>query len=454
MIQKTTVFVIFCILVSYSNAQSFRYGNALYVNLNQGEQYSFKGVSVKVLAIENTWTKVQIDQQEKWLNVARRELPLEIAGIRVFVADHKNLKALTTDDYVHQLLTKDVILCLSDASFPLLDTSQFTFPIARSDGFEWSMEEDSHLFAYLGLSEWIAPNYYRSHEGMDISLHQFRGKKQSPVVAIEDGTITLAVDSTITGSKDGCITLRSSSDSTIYYIYRHTLPTTHQVKVGDEVNKGQILSHIWGDNRWGHLHFAVVKREDMPDYEDRYTSTIGFFPQMFELYNGSLELKTKLFTEGNFEFGQFRWLCDNSQKLDAFNTNVGFGWNLGRWSKTGKVERVRSAKGGNARLWKTLHQGTPAASTNPENFYEFSIQVENGLYQVDLVIGDLELPTAQIVMIENKNLGIYRLLPGDFKPLSQESISVEDNLLTIRLELVDPNICAGISQLSFVKIEK
>ena len=58
------------------------------------------------------------------------------------------------------------------------------------------------------------------------------------------------------------------------------------------------------------------------------------------------------------------------------------------------------------------------------------------------------------IMIENKNLGIYRLLPGDFKPLSQESISVEDNLLTIRLELVDPNICAGISQLSFVKIEK
>ena len=137
MIQKTTVFVIFCILVSYSNAQSFHFGNVLYVNLNQGEEYSFKGVSVKVLAIENTWTKVQIDQQEKWLNVARRELPLEMAGIRVFVADHKNLKALTTDDYVHQLLTKDVILCLSDASFPLLDTSQFTFPIARSDGFEW-----------------------------------------------------------------------------------------------------------------------------------------------------------------------------------------------------------------------------------------------------------------------------------------------------------------------------
>jgi hypothetical protein len=158
------------------------WGDAVYVNLAAGESYDFAGATVALVAVENNFCTVAVNGKPRQLVVARRALPTEIEGVRVFVADNRHVADLTetqANRNVHAALTKDALLCLSDPSRPLLDPDRYIFPISREDGFEWTMHENSHMFAYL--------RPVRSHEGIDLDLSDARGGEMHALVAPEDG---------------------------------------------------------------------------------------------------------------------------------------------------------------------------------------------------------------------------------------------------------------------------
>ena len=432
--------------------EKFTFGNTTYYNLFVNDSLNHEGRCIKVLELKNSWTLIQIDDTSHWLNVAKRTLPVEAKGLKFFIADQVNVKGMTTDAHVHNLLNKDVLIGVSNTQ--LLDDRQFTFPISRKDGFEWELAEDSHMFAFLGLNTWVGPNYFRSHEGIDINMHEARGKDIHPLVAIEDGTVVIAADSSVTKTRDGCIILKSESMENIYYVYKHTNPPTHRVKVGDKVKKGQFLSYIWGDNRWGHLHFAIVYRTEDPTYSDRYTNVINTFPQLYELYFGDLQSRKKVRTKGEFTFGHRYWTVKNLLRRDRFDEKVGYGWELGDWCGSQKVEYVndRNKEGGNVRLLKVLYKDQPAECTNPNDYYKFNVIVENGTYLVSAVVGDLELPTSQKVFVEDQFLADYQLDAGVYKHTGNREVVVDDGQFTLRLELRDDKTPAGISQLNFSRL--
>lgn len=435
------------------SADTVTFGNALYVNLSQGERFEYQGKTIEVAALEHHRSLVKVENEQAWLEVARRSLPQVIGGVRIFVSDQINVKNLTTDPDKHNLLRKDVLLCLSDPAEPLLEPSQFIFPISKQDGYEWQMEEDSHMFAYLGLSTWISPGYYRSHEGIDLNMHEARGKEMHPLVAIEPGTVVLVADSTVTGTYDGCIILKSDTQDNIYYVYKHTHPKTHWVKAGQKVGKGELLSYIWGDHVWGHLHFAIVYRTDTPGYKDRYKTLLNIFPQLYELYSGNLGPVLRVRKEGRFTFGHRKETCRNFKRLDAFNPLTGYGWKLGKWCVAQRVEEAESDSGGNARLWHKLHSGTKAESENRQAFYEFEVAVENGRYVVSAVVGDSFLPSSQKVSFEDVPARTYAIRKGgSYKKTDDHEIQVADGRLTVRLELPDEEKCAGIKELHFKKM--
>lgn len=434
------------------SSEAVTFGNAVYVNLSVGEKFNYLGKTIEVVALKNHLTQIKVERDTAWLKVARRLLPTEIGGLRVFVSDQINVKNLTTDPEKHNLLQKDVLLSISDPSKPLLDPYKFTFPISNRDGYEWMMEEDSHMFAYLGANEWFGLDYFRSHEGIDMNMHEARGKEIHPLVAIEDATVILVADSTVTKSYDGCIILKSDSQKDIFYVYKHTNPRTHKVKEGQKVKKGDVLSYIWGDNVWGHLHFAIVHRTDTPGYNDRYTNLLNVFPQMYEVDNGHLKTKKNVRNEGHFTFGHRKQLCRNFKRLDEYNELIGYGWKLGEWCKPQRVESVESDWGGNARLNKVLYSNSKAESENPKSYFDFEVDVENGIYEVNAIIGDSFAPTSQKLFFEDKEIGTFKVNKGEYKKTDSFKVNVKDNKLTVRLELTDDETTAGINELNFKKI--
>jgi hypothetical protein len=48
---------------------------------------------------------------------------------------------------MHGATTRDALICLSDPGQPLLDPRLFTFPVGRDDGFVYTMDAHSHMFA-------------------------------------------------------------------------------------------------------------------------------------------------------------------------------------------------------------------------------------------------------------------------------------------------------------------
>jgi len=270
------------------------WGNAVYVNLNIGDTLPYLGKSVTLLGVTNNIVTVSVDGKTCTLAVAQLTLPAVINGVRVFVADTRPVAALTTDEeypLVHAALTGDALLCLSDLARPLLDPDRFTFPISRDDGFCWSMAENSHMFAYLRPQ--------RSHEGIDIDLTPARGKEIHALVAIEDGTVRWVEHGQ---PPEACLLLESESQPGLYYIYQHLNRDKVFVQPGQSVKRGDRLAYTCGDWRWGHLHFSVVGAGGQPEYADRYRYLLNCFPQLAELWHGSLAIETPVRTSGKFRF--------------------------------------------------------------------------------------------------------------------------------------------------------
>lgn len=424
------------------------FGNAVYVDLAIGESFRYMDRTVRLAAIDGDSCTVEVGGERRRLRVARRALPEVIGGVRVFAADNRNVKRATTDaksPEVHGALTLDALLCLSDSAKPLLDPQRFTFPISRTDGFEWTMEEDSHMFAWL--------NPERSHEGIDIDLHDARGKKRHALVAIEAGVVRW-VDASSAGGKEACILLESAAEPGTWYIYQHMNRDMVMVRAGQRVERGQPLGYIWGDWQWGHLHFAVVGYGKQPEYKNRYRCVLNVFPQLYELWRGDLQPRNRVWTAGDFTFDKTYWACRNFKRLSRYDDLVGYGWRLDDACVAGVVEQVpgrEQQEPQNARLRKTLYAGTPIAAVHPVNHYDFEVAVEPGEYAVSVRVGDRLARSWQRVRLEGSEAGAYALGANQFAWTPEKTVAVHDGRLTIRIELKDAHSWAGLSQLRFAR---
>lgn len=451
---KHFLFILFFFLIYTPNLKAgtkiepdFVFGNTSYFNLNVGETINFHDNEVKLLQLKNHYNQLKIGNDTVWLKVSRRTLPIIVSGMRIFVADNKNVKALKKDSGVHGLLIKDVLLCLSNITEKLLNPNKYFFPISFNDGFLWSAEEDSHMFSYdkrTGKEHWL-------HSGIDIDLHDARGKEKHWIVAVENSTVIWVEDKNLDeANKEACVLMESESQPGIYYVYNHLYNKKIAVKKGDILVRGEPIGTIWGDELWGHLNFSVIISDTIPDYESKDFNTINIFPQLYELYFKQTYSFSRIYTKGKITFGQHCYLNGNKKNVIAFEDYTGKGWKLYNWNTADRVDFISKGIEGNARLNKKMFMGEKASCTNPDNWYDYEINVRNGVYRIRAKVGDYFLQSWQKVEFEGVHAATYSLKSGDLKWTSEKVVRVRDGKLTVRIFVDEKkNTIAGLSEIVF-----
>jgi len=434
-----------------NSTPDFSWGSSYYYNLDIGESISFNNIEVKLLKTENHLNQIKIGSDTVWLKVARRSLPFETEGVRIFIADNKNIKNLSSDKSVHGLLTKEALICLSRSDNLMLDPDKYIFPVSFNDGFLWGAEEDSYIFSWLGEDESRGTGFYRTYEGIGIDLHDARGQEKHWIVAIEDSRVVWVKDKGADGfENEACVLLESRSQPGIYYVYNHLYNKNILIKQGRDIVRGELIGTIWGDESWGHLQFSVLKSDTFPGYNTCFNNVINGFPQLYNLYFGQAFYQTRTFNKGRITFGKPRYVNGNQKNTLEYEAYAGKGWKEGRWNIAGKVECVVQDREGNARLKKVLFENTPAESINPQNFYDYEINVLNGGYRIRACVGDLRLPSWQKVEFEGVAAMTRALDPGEYEWTTERIVKVNDGKLTVRI-YIDPENkkVAGLSEIVF-----
>ena len=450
------VIIIICIgfyfksIAEEPTAPDFIFGNAAYYNIDIGESLFYSGIEICLLKMENQYNSLKVGDDTVTVKVSRRSLPLNVSGLRIFVADNKNVKSLTSDSEVHHLLNKDALICVSDFSEPLLNKNDYVFPVNFNSGFTWSCEEESYLFSFLGLDKSRGEEYYRSYEGIGFDMTELPGYGKHWIAAMENSTVVWIKEGKT--ENEACILLESDSQPGIYYVYDHLDRKSIDVNTGQKMIHGEVLGNAYDDSDWKNFQFAVVKTDSVPDYSNRFRNVVNFFPQIFELYFGQSFEFSKTYTKGHILFGLPSDLSGNREYAEAFEEYTGKGWLLGKWNPTEKVEWVSGKKKGNVRLRKELFSGTNAACENPENYFEYELNVPNGTYRIRANLGDIELPSWQKITFEGISAGTFELKPGELTWTGEKIVIVEDRKLTVRIYLDEENNkVAGLSEIVFQK---
>lgn len=445
---------IFCISKVAGQSETmpeFTWGNTQFYNLNIGDSLIFRGSAIELISVNNHYNLIRVGNDTLDIKVSRRSLPFLVNGFRIFVAGNRCVKSLTPNQEAHNLLTGDVLIGLSGADQSLLDHGRYIFPVSFNDGYLWNTEEDTHMFSYPGKAGLLKEKDFRSHEGMDFDLHDARGIQKHWLVAVEACNVVWVEDK-IPGASDqeACILLESISQPGIYYVYDHLYNKNIQVRKGQKLVRGEVLGTIWGDDKWGHLQFAVVKSDTVPSYSNRYHNLVNCFPMIHELYFEQSYRFVKTYSKGKISFGLPPQTNGNQKNVLAFEDYTGKGWLLGKWNPADKVEWVEKNTEGNARLLKNLFKGSKANAINPENWYDYEISVPNGIYRIRARMGDVESSTWQKVEFEGIAAGTYTLNPGEQKWTTERIVRVNDRRLTIRIHVDDKkNTPAGIGEIVF-----
>ena len=151
-------------------------------------------------------------------------------------------------------------------------------------------------------------------------------------------------------------------------------------------------------------------------------------------------------------FGKPRSQNGNQKNAGPFEFYSGKGWITEKWNVADKVDYATKSNDGNVRLGKTLFSGSPAVCINPNNWYDYEINVHNGTYRIRAKVGDVSLPTWQKIVFNRIEAGIFTLKAGEFVWTSEKVVKVNDGKLTVRI-FVDENNekTAGISEIVFQK---
>jgi len=448
-------FVLFAVLYQVKSQQAdaadFRWGNGFYYNLNVGESVTFKEMEVKLLNIENHYNQLKIGADTLWIKVARRTVPEQLGGLRIFVADNKKVKSLTPNSPVHNLLTKDALICLSDSRFPLLDPAQYIFPVSFNDGFMWSADEESYMFSFYKTVETGKQLAYDSFAGIGFDLHDARGQLKHWLVAVENSRVvwveTKGLDET---GNQARLLLESESQPGIYYYYSRLYARNLAVKKGQNLVRGDAIGTAWGDETWGHFQFTVVQSQTEPAPDDCLNNVVNGFPQLFGLYFQHNGYAARSFARGRIQFGKPRRFGGNRKNNMAFEPYSGKGWLLGKWNPADKVEWVSDENDGNVRLKKVLFESTPAQSKNPENYFEYRITAPNGTYRIRAKVGDLFLPTWQKLEFEGVVSPAKSLDAGETDWTGERVINVNDGTINIKIYTDEEGKRgAGLSEIVF-----
>lgn len=432
------------------NPPGFKWGNAVYLNLNIGEPVNFEGKELELLAVKKHLNQLRVNTDSVWVKVSKRTPPAVVSGVRVFVAGNKNEKIISGNSPCFNLIEGDALVCVSNIIHPMLDPKRYIFPVSFNDGFVWEMEEDSYLFSLLTDLE-SEPGIVYPNPGIDIDLHDARGLEKHWLLAIENSKVVWIKDKGIDAEeKEACVLLESESNPGIYYLYEHLYRRNLGVRVGQMVNRGEPVGTAWGDKNWGHLHFAVIKSDTIPQYENRFTNIVNFFPQLYELYHGRTFGFSKSYSKGRILFGQPPWINRNEKNLSEFEEYLGKGWIFDSWNCAEKVQSVTEGNRGNARFSKSMFTGTVVACTNPDDFYTYEISVPNGIYRIRAKVGDLLQPSWQQIVFEGVSAGKFNLDAGELVWTGEKAVKVTDRKLTVRIFVDKENQkVAGLSEIVF-----
>lgn len=454
--RKLCIFLVLITVLFRLNAQQadsadFRWGNGFYYNLNVGESITFNQMEVKLLKVENHYNQIKIGADTLWLKVARRLVPEQLGGVRIFVADNKKVKTLSSGSPVHGLLTKDALVCLSDSHYPLLDPTQYIFPVSFNDGYVWSADEESYMFSYYKTERADNKLSYQPFAGIGFDVHNARGLMKHWLVAVENSRVVWVESKGLDeAGNQACVLLESASQPGIYYYYSRLFAKNLAVKKGQTLVRGDAIGTAWGDQTWGHFQFTVVKSQTEPTLQDCLHNAINGFPQLFGLYFQHNGYATRSFARGRIQFGKPREVNGNQKNSMAFEPYSGKGWLLGNWNVADRVEWVSNKNDGNVRLKKVLFEGSPAQCKNPENYFEYQITVPNGTYRIRAKVGDLNLPSWQKPEFEGVASPAKSLDAGEFEWTGERVVKVYDGTLNVRI-YTDPENekVAGLSEIVF-----
>lgn len=422
----------------------FSWSNSHYYNLKKGESISIAGKTISLLAIDHQFSLLKVDSDTVNLRVARRSLPVLVNGLQVFVADNRNVAALTPGDPVHGLLTGDALICVAEAESKWLAPDDFIFPVSFNHGFLWRGEEDSYMFSLVKDS---VLNVLRSYPGIGIDLNDARGREKHWLVAIEESTVEWIETS---DENSVCVCLSSQNSPGIYYVYDKLYNKNLEVRNGQKIEKGELIGTPWGDNSWGHVLIAVVYSKTVPVYQTRFTNSVNFFPQLFGLYYSNSFSLRNYFTKGKIVFGLTGNASGNTTNASAREEYLGKGWNPCLWNTAEKLDFITKGNDSNVRIGKRNFAGTSAECINPNGFCEYEINVRNGVYRIRARVGDVEKESWQKIEFDGIDAGTYALDAGQQKWTAEKVVKVEDLKLTVRVYFSDnEKLIAGLSELVF-----
>src|SRR5690554_160064 len=428
------------------------WGEGSYYNLKIGESIYYNDKEVKLLQIHNHYNQIKVGSDTLWLKVARRTVPIELDDIRIFVADNRKVNALGTDSCIHNLLIKDVLLCISQTSLPLLNFAQYHFPVSFNDGFVWNAEEDSYTFSFYRSGG--SKSEYYTYPGIGFNMHDARGMQRHWLISVENSRVVWIDDSQVDkNNNQSCILLQSESNPNIYYAYNGIYNKNVVVKKGQRLMRGDAIGAAWGDDTWGHVQFTVINSKTEPLPGEGFCNVVNVFPQLFNLYFRNTSFISKSFSRGKIVFGKPRRLSGNQIFAHEYENYSGRGWITGKWNPADKVEWISEGMNGNVRLKKVLFEGTHARARNPEDHYEFQIAVSNGTYRIRAKVGDVQEASWQKIEFEGVGAAVKSLNAGEFDWTGERVVQVKDGTLNTRIYIDPKNVkVAGISEIVFQKV--
>ncbi len=433
-----------------TDPEDFSWGNGFFYNLNVGESITFNGVEIKVLEIENHYVQLQLETDTFRFKVARRAVAEKYNGVRIYVADNRKVSALAGQSSLHGLLTKDVLLCLSDSRLPLLEPEKYTFPVSFNDGFSWQADEESYMFSFSNRHSTGRVSDYHVSEGIGFDLHDARGQAKHWLVAPENCRVVQIYSGTDNLANQAAILLESESQPGIYYVFSNLFAKNIAVKKGQKLQCGDAVGTAWGDEQWGYSLFSVIFSQTEPSLQNGIFNAINGFPQLFALYFRQDENISRAFSRGRIAFGRLRQLNGNRKNVMAFEPYSGKGWMLDSWCIADKVEWVAAGNEGNARLRKVMFEGTPAECVNPDNYFDYRITVPNGTYRIRAKIGDAYQPSWQKVEFEGVVSAAKSLDAGETFWTGERIVEVKDGSLDVRIYIDADNAkVAGLNEIVF-----
>ena len=448
MIKPVLILLLFsavCSLAQENTTPDFIWGQASYYNMEVGDEIFFNGNKVTFIQNIGNHSQFKVENDTILLKVAQRSLPHMINALNIYVADNFNLKKLDSESGVHGLLTKDVLVCLTKNGEMLMDSKSASFPVAFNDGYIWSGEEDSYVFAFLKKQG--TSNYY-SYPGIGLDMTDARGLEKHWIIAIEDCTVEWIEENE--DQNTSCVLLKSKNNENLYYVYDGLYRKNIQVKKDQELIYGELIGTAWGDENWGNVKIAVVYSEQTPEYINRFNNVINFFPQLYQLYYNQIYGISRSFSKGKISFGRAPMYNQNVQNVSCFEEFFGKGWLLDKNNIAARVEWLTNGEEGNVRLSKTLFKGSKAAYTNPKDFYCYEINVPNGVYRIRAKVGDIEKKSWQKVSFEDVETKSFALEAGAQEWTSEKVVRVNDHRLSIRVYFdTSGDKVAGLSELVF-----